>query len=156
MSRADLPPISKDLGSEGLSESFEAAWDGQETNAKMSQSPNRLLWCLISIHKGSFLKSALCHVLAGASLQLTPFALSYFLEIMEDRETGDSSSQLDYLGYLGCFGLFALLLIKTVLGNQGYYIAYKTGIKIRSSLGVAIFNHMLEMSNAAKQVFCPP
>jgi hypothetical protein len=96
--------------------------------------------------------SGICHVIAGASLQMTPFALAFLLGAMEDREAGHLTADRNYIGYAWCLALFGLLFVKTILGNQGYFIAYKTGLRIRSSLSAAIFNHVLEMSNGAKQV----
>jgi len=154
VSRSDLPALSQDLESEALSALFEAAWDGQEMEPELARSPSRLLKCLLALHRPAFVLSGVYHVVAGSCLQLTPFALSYLLQLMERREAGSLYPHQDYLGYLGCIGLFGLLLVKTVLGNQGYYLAYKTGLKIRSSLSAAIFHHMLEMSNGAKQVIC--
>lgn len=152
VSKADLPNTGDDLRSVTLSDEFEDAWDKQELDPELVQSPKRLLKCLLAIYGRFFMVSGIYHVIAGASLQLTPFALGYFLQVMENRENGSLPSSKDYYGYLGCLGIFALLLIKTILGNQGYFAAYKTGIKIRSSLSAAIFNHVLEMSNGAKQV----
>lgn len=152
VSKADLPNTGGDLRSVSLSNEFEKAWDKQELDPKQVQSPRRLLKCLLAIYGRFFIVSGIFHVIAGASLQLTPFALGYFLQVMEDRENGALPASKDYYGYLGCIGIFALLFIKTVLGNQGYFVAYKTGIKIRTSLSAAIFNHVLEMSSGAKQV----
>lgn len=152
VSKADLPNTGDDLRSETLSDEFEETWDKQELDPKLVQSPKRLLKCLLAIYGRFFMVSGIYHVIAGASLQLTPFALGYFLQVMENRENGSLPASKEYYGYLGCLGIFALLLIKTVLGNQGYFVAYKTGIKIRSSLSAAIFNHVLEMSSGAKQV----
>lgn len=155
VSKADLMPISDSMSSEVLSETFEGAWDAQEHQQTARTSRNRLLRCILGIHWKSFMLSGLLHVIAGASLQLTPFALGFFLQTMEEREAGTIQVGQETRGYLWCAVLFGLLLLKSILGNQGYYLAYKTGIRIRSSLSSAIFNHMLEMSNGAKQVYHP-
>jgi len=150
--KSSLPALQADLGSKELSDNFEATWDLQVEKAEEVKSNIRLFWCLSTLFKSGFAHSGLLHVIAGASLQFCPFVLKYFLQILEDREAGDLPADKEYLGYVGCLGLFSLLLAKTVFGNQGYFLAYKYGLKVRSSLSAAIFYHLLELSNSAKQV----
>lgn len=137
------------MESKVLSDKFEDTWDRLATKG---QSPNQLFKVLYAILGRYFLISGLQHVIAGAALQLTPFAMKYFLQTMESHCKGTLPADQVWLGYAGAFLMFFLLLVKTILGNQGYFGAYKAGLKIRSSLSSAIYYHLLEMSNSAKQV----
>lgn len=153
VSKESLLPLGRDMRSKELSDTFEAHWDGQAADAAAAQSPNRLLRCIAALHRGAFVRSAVLHVIAGTSLQLTPFAMNYFLQVMEDREHGVLDPARWYHGYLGCGAMALLLLVKALLGNQGSFVAYKAGLKIRSSLSSAIYCHLLEVSNGSKQAF---
>ena len=153
VSKESLLPLGQDMQSKELSDTFEAHWDGQVADAVAAQSPNRLLRCIATIHHGAFIRSAVLHVIAGTCLQLTPFAMNYFLQVMEEREHGLLDPSRWYYGYLGCSAMALLLLVKALLGNQGSFVAYKAGLKIRSSLSSAIYCHLLEVSNGSKQAF---
>ncbi len=151
--KTDLIPLSEDLQSEKLFKLFQTQWKRQNSADQVDDKPLSLLWCLWSVFGNLFIISILLHVIAGASLQLTPWALKYFLQIMERRERAMWSSAEEYLGYLGCMMIFGLLLVKTVAGNQGYFVSYRTGIKIRSCLSSAVYLHLFKLSNRSKQVY---
>lgn len=133
----DIRPVDAELRSEGL-----GVGEGMEGD---------LLRWILREHGRTLALSGLLQVLAGASLQATPFVLGWLLEVMEGREAGLNPS--DRLGYLGAAGLAGLLLVKALLGNQGAFLAYRMGLKVRTALSTSMHAHLLTMSNGAKQVY---
>src|SRR5690606_17739217 len=85
VSTQDLMPLSEEMESKTLSKVFEDTWDEQEKSPEKSNSQNRLLLCIITIFGRFFISSGIAHVLAGASLQLTPWALKYFQIVIPSR-----------------------------------------------------------------------
>lgn len=153
LDKAALYDLDDDLKSRELSTSFEAAWDKQGEDKKESASDYRLFWCLLQRFKRFFVLSGFCHIFAELSLQMTPKAMQILLQIIARKEIGHAGPYDTVYGYLACLTMFLLLCMKNILGNQGYFVAFRTGIKIRSSLTSSVFCHLLEMSIGAKQVF---
>lgn len=149
LAKTDLLNLDTDLQSQPLSDEFQETWT---TQGKYEASSYRLLRCLIHNFRSFFVLSGICHVVAEVCLQMTPSVLEFLLGIIERREQGIPRPNDELHGYLACFGIFGLLVMKTVLGNQGFFLAFRTGLKIRSSLSSAVYSHLLDLSSAARQV----
>lgn len=150
LGKSDLLTLDSDLLSKPLCDEFNQTWT---TQVKYQDSPYRLLRCLIFNFRRFFFMSGVCHVIAETCLQLTPSVLEFLLGVVERREQKMSAPNDELLGYLACFGIFCLLITKTILGNQGFFIAYRTGLKIRSGLSSAVYSHLLDLSSGARQVY---
>jgi hypothetical protein len=158
----DLAELHPDDSAHTSGHRFAVAWEREEAHGRHS-----VPWALHSAFGRFFWLSALWKVVYDVLQFAPPFFIHQLIAFVElhhkstrlaspslltneEEEEGASSLATTGYGLLLCVGLFLAPLVQTVCLNQYFQRCYRSGMRVRAGVVVAIYNKSLRLSTGSR------
>lgn len=143
LEQEDLFPLGRDDQSKHISDTFAVAWAKEQSEHPTAPSVRRALWRAFG---WKFMLLAIPKLFNDGAQFVGPIFLEQLVKYTEE-----GSTMPEWRGYVYAIAIFAGLLIGALAENYYFDAVQRTGLRVRASLSVAIYDHALQMSNAARQ-----
>jgi ABC-type multidrug transport system fused ATPase/permease subunit len=140
----DIPSLASVDQAATAYEKFTKAWDSLQTE-KASNSTNMVAKALIKVYYKEIVFTGLCVLLRTIAVVVSPLLLYAFVKYT-NSDVKNLNQGLLLVGYL-----LVVKVTESLSHRQFFFIARRTGMRMRSALMVAVYEKQLKLSNLGRK-----
>ncbi|XP_030490551.2 ABC transporter C family member 8 [Cannabis sativa] len=146
LSLEDIPSLSSEDEAIIGYQKFKQAWDGLlSAESSRDKTKNFVLWAIVKVYMKENIYIGICALLRTISVVVSPLILYAFVNYANSKEENLQQG----LSILGC--LVLTKFVESLTQRHWFFNSRRSGMRIRSSLMVAVYEKQLKLSSLGKK-----